>query len=42
LPAEIYGNDEPFLETLPASDPDLKTEVQEMLISMLLKHGAER
>ncbi len=42
LPAEIYGNDEPFLEILPASDPSLKTEVQEMLISMLLKHGAER
>ena len=42
LPAEIYGNDEPFLETLSASDPNLKTEVQEMLISMLLKHGAER
>lgn len=42
LPAEIYGNEDSFLETSSATDPELKTEVQEMLISRLLKHGAER
>ena len=42
LPAEIYGGEEPFLETLSATNPELMIEVQELLISRLLKHGDER
>lgn len=42
LPAEIYGSEEPFLETSPEKIAELRTEVQEMLISKLLRHGGAR
>lgn len=41
LPAEIHG-EEPFPETSPEKIAELRTEVQEMLISKLLQHGGER
>jgi exonuclease SbcD len=42
LPPEIHTGDEPFLETAPEKIAELRTEVQEMLISKLLQHGGER
>ena len=42
IPAEITSGDDPFLDTSPEKMEELRTEVQEMLISKLLQHGAER
>lgn len=42
LPAEIYSSDDPFLETSAEKISELRVEVQEILISKLLKHGEER
>ena len=42
LPAEIYSSEEPFIETSPEKIAELRTEVEEMLISKLLQHGGER
>ena len=41
LPAEIKSSDDPFLDTSPEKMAELRTEVQEMLISKLLQHGGE-
>ncbi len=41
LPAEIQSGDDPFLETSSEKMAELRTEVQEMLISKLLQHGGE-
>lgn len=42
LPPEIHDSEEPFLENSPEKIAELRTEVQEMLISKLLHHGGER
>jgi len=42
LPAEIYGSEDPFPETSAEKIAELRSEVQEMLISKLLRHGVER
>lgn len=42
LPAEIHTSDDPFLDTSPERIVELRTEVQEMLISKLLQHGGQR
>lgn len=42
LPAEIYSSEDPFLETSAENIRELRSEVQEMLISKLLQHGGER
>ena len=42
LPAEIKSSDDPFLDTSHEKMAELRTEVQEMLISKLLQHGGER
>jgi DNA repair exonuclease SbcCD nuclease subunit len=39
LPPEITSGDDPFLDTAPEKMAELRTEVQEMLISKLLHHG---
>ncbi|MCP3889653.1 MAG: DNA repair exonuclease [Desulfobulbaceae bacterium] len=41
LPAEIQSGDDPFLETSSEKMAELRSEVQEMLISKLLQHGGE-
>lgn len=42
LPPEVHGSGEPFLATSPEKTAELRTEVQEMLVSKLLQHGGER
>jgi len=42
LPPEIHSGDDPFLDTSPDKIAELRTEVQEMLISKLLPHGGDR
>jgi DNA repair exonuclease SbcCD nuclease subunit len=42
LPAELTRGDDPFLDPSPDKMAELRTEVQEMLISKLLQHGGER
>jgi len=42
LPAEIHNSEDPFLEPSPEKIVELRTEVQEMLISKLLQHGGRR
>ncbi len=42
LPAEIYSDAEPFLDTSPDYIAVLRTEVQELLIAKLLRHGVAR
>ena len=42
LPAEIKSGEDPFLDPSPDKMEELRTEVQEMLISKLLQHGGER
>jgi exonuclease SbcD len=42
LPGEIKRGDDPFLDPCPEKMVELRTEVQEMLISKLLQHGGER
>jgi DNA repair exonuclease SbcCD nuclease subunit len=42
LPPEIKSGDDPFLDTSPEKMAELRTEVQEMLISKLLQHGGDR
>ncbi|RZB34668.1 MAG: hypothetical protein SRB1_00436 [Desulfobacteraceae bacterium Eth-SRB1] len=39
LPAEIHSSDEPFLDLSPDKIAELRTEVQELLIAKLLRHG---
>ena len=39
LPAEIYSNDEPFLDPNHDNMATLRTEVKELLIAKLLQHG---
>ncbi len=39
LPPELKSGDDPFLDTAPEKMAELRTEVQEMLISKLLHHG---
>ena len=42
LPAEIKSGDDAFLDSSSAKMAELRTEIQEMLISKLLQHGGER
>lgn len=42
LPAEIFGGDDHFSELLSDENPELKKDVQELLISRLLTRGGER
>ena len=41
LPVELKNGDDPFLDTSPEKMAELRTEVQEMLISKLLQHGGQ-
>jgi len=42
LPAEIYSSEDFFLDSAPDKNSELRTEVQEILISRLLQHGDDR
>lgn len=42
LPSEIFDIEEPFLDTAPENQQELRTEIQEILISRLLTQGNER
>jgi DNA repair exonuclease SbcCD nuclease subunit len=42
LPVEVYGGDEPFLESSSDNIQELQTEVKELLIAKLLQHGEPR
>lgn len=42
LPAGVYSIDDPFLEASAEKIAELRNEVQEILISALLKHGGEK
>ena len=42
LPPEIHSGDDPFLDPSPDKIPELRSEVQELLIARLLQHGGAK